>query len=80
MKRCIILIVYYLLPRASYLCLAQEEHKGISLSGSIQSDMLLPQDDKDIGAFKDGDFNSNTYADIQLQSRYVDAGARLEYL
>ena len=80
MKRCIILIVYYLLPLTSSLCLAQEEHKGVTLSGSIQSDMLLPQDDKEIGAFKDGDFNSNTYADLQLQSRYVDAGARLEYL
>ena len=80
MKRCIILIAYCLLPFTAYLCLAQEEQKGVSLSGSIQSDMLLPQDDKDIGAFKDGDFNTNTYVDLQMQSRYVDAGARLEYL
>ena len=57
-----------------------QEQKGVTLSGSIQSDMLIPQDDEKIGAVKTEDFLTNTYADLQLQSQYVDAGARLEYL
>ena len=59
---------------------AQEEQKGITLSGSIQSDVLLPQDDEKIGAKKTGDLLTNTYVDLQMQSKHVDAGARLEYL
>ena len=59
---------------------AQEEQKGITLSGSIQSDVLLPQDDDKIGAKKTGDLLTNTYIDLQMQSQHADAGARLEYL
>ncbi len=50
-----------------------------TVSGSIQSDMLVPQNDKAIGATKDGNFNTNTYIDVLMQSRYVDAGGRFEY-
>ena len=57
-----------------------QEQKGVVLSGSIQSDMLLPENDSETGATKTEDFLTNTYADLQLQSHYVDAGARLEYL
>ena len=60
--------------------MAQEEPQGVVLSGSIQSDMLVPEEDDKIGARKTGDFLTNTYVDLQLQSRHVDAGARLEYL
>jgi len=59
--------------------LAQEQ-KGVTLSGSIQSDMLIPQSDETIKAVKTEDFQTNTYADLQLQSKYADAGIRLEYL
>ena len=53
----------------------------MTLSGSVQSDMLLPETDKETGAAKDnGDFNTNTYVDLLMQSKHVDAGARLEYL
>ena len=55
-------------------------HQPISLHGSIQSDVLLPQNDDAIGAEKTGDVLTNTYVDLQLQSRYVDAGVRMEYL
>ena len=58
---------------------AQEEQKGLTLSGSVQSDILIPQSDEKIGATKTDDFLTNTYADLHLQSKYVDAGARLEY-
>ena len=48
------------------------QQKGVSLSGSVQSDMLLPQSDEKIGAEKKEDFVTNTYADLQLQSQYVE--------
>ena len=51
-----------------------------TVSGSIQSDMLFPQSDTDIGATKDGDFNTNTYIDVLMQGRYVDGGFRVEYM
>ena len=51
-----------------------------TVSGSIQSDMLFPQSDTDIGATKDGDFNTNTYIDVLMQSRHVDGGFRMEYM
>ena len=59
---------------------AQESDK-LRLSGSIQSDMLLAQKDSTTGAeATDGRFLTNTYLDLKLSSRYVEAGARLEYL
>ena len=62
------------------LC-AQEESDKLRLSGSIQSDMLLAQKDSTTGAeATDGRFLTNTYVDLKLSSRYVEAGARLEYL
>ena len=43
--------------------------------------MLLAQKDSTIGAeATDGRFLTNTYLDLKLTSRYVEAGARLEYL
>ena len=42
--------------------------------------MLVPMRDEAIGAEKTEDFQTNTYADLMLQSKYVDAGLRLEYL
>ena len=56
------------------------ERKGVSLSGSIQSDMLVPRNDSGTGAEKTGSFLNNTYADLLLQSKYLDAGVRLEFL
>ncbi len=58
----------------------QQEQEGIHLSGSIQSNMLFPQADEAIGAEKTEDLQTNTYADLMLQSKWVDAGIRLEYL
>ena len=42
--------------------------------------MLVPHYDSGTGATKTGSFLTNTYAGLQLQSKYVDAGARLEFL
>lgn len=52
----------------------------VTLSGSIQSDMLVPQEDTKIGAPKTEDFQTNTYVDLMLQHKSFEAGARLEYL
>ena len=54
--------------------------KDITFSGSIQSDILLPQNDEATGATKTDDLLTNTYVDLQLQSSHIDAGARLEYM
>ena len=56
------------------------ERKGVTISGSIQSDMLVPQHDSGTGAEKTGDFLNNTYFDLMLQSKYIDAGTRFEFL
>ena len=62
------------------LC-AQEPSDRLRLSGSIQSDILLPEKDDKTGAeTSDGRFLTNTYLDLKATSRYVEAGARLEYL
>ncbi len=74
----------YLLSILTCCCLlsshAQDEQQSVTLSGSIQSNMLIPQDDEAIQAEKTGDFLTNTYADLMLQSKWVDGGLRLEYL
>ena len=59
---------------------AQHDDNKLTLSGSIQSDMLVPQSDDKIGAEKTEDFLTNTYVDLQLLHRDFEAGARLEYL
>lgn len=58
-----------------------DEGKKVTLHGSIQSDVLVPQEDNRIGTgtYKD-DVLTNTYAELHLMNKYVQAGARLEYL
>jgi len=53
----------------------------VTVSGSIQSDILVPQDDERIGTEHSKDkVLTNTYLDLNLGSKYVDAGARFEFL
>ena len=60
---------------------AQETSDKLRLSGAIQSDILLPEKDPTIGAnTRDGYILTNTYLDLKATSRYIEAGARLEYL
>ena len=59
---------------------AQDEKK-VTVSGSIHSEILIPQEDETIGAEKPDDkVLTNTYADVALASKWVDAGARFEFL
>ena len=62
--------------------LAQEEAGNkITVNGSIQSDILIPQDDKAIGTEATNDWAlTNTYAEANVLSKYVEAGARFEFL
>ena len=53
----------------------------VHVSGSIQSDVLLPQKDDKIGAEEYDEFAlTNTYADVSLTSKHIDAGARMEFM
>ena len=54
---------------------------GLTVSGSIQSDILIPETDKKIHTEDTDDWGlTNTYAEINAMSNYVDAGVRFEYL
>ena len=58
---------------------ASAQEQKVTLNGSIQSDMMIaPQQDASIGTSKyDNEyFLTNTYANLNLQSRWIDAGAR----
>jgi hypothetical protein len=66
------------------LCLlamsAAAQDNKITVSGSVQSDVLVPQNDEEIGATKTGDVLTNTYVDVQLLHRDFEAGLRAEYM
>lgn len=60
---------------------AQDDERKVVLHGSVQSDVLLPENDSEIGTEQHSEWGlTNTYADLNLMSKYVDAGARLEFM
>lgn len=60
---------------------AQNDGKGIQVHGSVQTEFLVPQSDEKIGTESTSDkLQNNTYADVSIASKYVDAGLRFEYL
>ncbi len=72
---------------SSALAQAQDEamsvmpENPIILTGSVMSDILIPQDDEKIGTAKTDDWaQTNTYADVNLMSKYLDAGFRFSFL
>ena len=59
---------------------AQEDDSKVVFHGSIQSDMLAPEQDNDINTGVVNDWAlTNTYVDLGLRSKYVDVGTRLEF-
>lgn len=61
--------------------MAQSESNPVTLHGSIQSDIVVPENDSKIGTEPTSDdVLTNTYIDLNLTSEHVDAGVRLEYL
>lgn len=80
MRKLAIGTAFALLPLAA---VAQSEggKSAFSLKGSIQSDVLVPQEDNRIGTGTyDDKVLTNTYAELHLLNKYFSAGARLEYL
>ena len=72
-------IIHLVLP--VFLLAALPAFSQVTLSGSIQSDVLIPQDDEKIGTeHYDDKVLTNTYVDLKLGSKYVDAGGRFEFL
>lgn len=73
----VLMAVVLLAPNVSAASVSAAD-SGWVVTGAVQSDMLVP-----LGKQKDGsneDFRTNTYLDLRLQSRFLDAGARLEYM
>ncbi len=56
-----------------------DSQKGVNVTGSVMSDILIPETDRKIGTDKEHWAQTNTYADVNLTSKYVDAGARFEF-
>lgn len=66
---------------AAMLLVAPSLQAQVTLSGSIQSDILIPQDDEKIGTEHYSDWAlTNTYVDLKLGSKYMEAGTRFEFL
>ena len=60
---------------------AHAQDNKIQFSGSIQSDVLLPEEDEKIGTEDYSEWGlTNTFVELNATSKYVDAGARFEYL
>lgn len=56
-----------------------QENK-VAVHGSIQSDILIPQEDHKIGTGTYNDWGlTNTYAEVGLTSKHIEAGVRAEY-
>lgn len=59
---------------------APKKDTGVQFSGSIQTDFLIPQDDASIGTEQtDNKVQNNTYIDLGLTSKYIEAGMRFEF-
>ena len=57
-----------------------QENK-VAVHGSIQSDILIPEEDHKIGTGTYNDWGlTNTYAEVGLTSKHIEAGVRAEYL
>lgn len=62
--------------------MAQEDaaKDKFTVSGSIQSDVIIPQEDEAIGTDKYSEWAlTNTYADIMGRGNHLDAGLRFEF-
>lgn len=56
------------------------EWKKWRITGAIQKDMLVPQEDESIGTGKaESPILSNTYFQLGAVNKYIEAGARLEF-
>lgn len=56
----------------------KQNSQPLVVTGSIQSDMLLPTGKQSDGSNED--FRTNSFAEVGVMSQYVEAGLRMEYL
>lgn len=76
----IIVTLFLALPNMQLLR-AQESEKLFTVNGSLQTDILFPEEDKAIGTEKYKEWAlTNTYLDLGIRSKYVEAGGRFEYM
>ena len=62
-----------LLTASLLLTMAFNAVSQVTVSGSVQSDILFPQDDDKIGTeHSDDKVLTNTYVDLKLGSKYVE--------
>ena len=83
MKKYICLLCLLALGAVNVNAQGQDDNNDnkVSVTGSIQSDILVPQEDLKIGSPKYKDkVLTNTFLDLNLISKNVDAGARFEFL
>lgn len=82
MKRLALLSALLLLPQLSLRAQTDDNGKKFTLHGSVQADVLtFPQEDDRIGTgVYEDKFMTNTYAELHLHNKYVQAGVRMEYL
>lgn len=70
-----------LIAGAALLSPAAMAEKKVAVHGSVQADIVFPEEDDEI---KTGTYDHkilfNTYADVNLASKYVDAGLRAEFM
>ena len=82
MNRFVILLLLLLVALPS-----KSQERKVAVTGSVQSDMLVPNKDTETGFVRgnaaggyEDKFMTNTYADVNLQSKWIDAGMRFEFL
>lgn len=80
MKKSLRLVILLVAGLLAVSVKAQEDDKKVVFHGSVQSDILVPEQDDDINT---GEVNewalTNTYVDLGLRSKFVDVGTRLEF-
>ncbi len=70
-----------IIAAAAIMPAAAEVLQDASVHGSVQVDALFPEEDEAIGTGSyDKKLLFNSYADVNLVSKYVDAGLRLEFM
>lgn len=79
MRKLALLAASLFLAPTFLLAQDNDDANKVSLSGSIQSDMLIPTGDQGTGG-TDEDFCTNTYVTLNAISKHLDAGVRFEYL
>ena len=81
MKKTILAALLFVPACINVYAQEQDYGKKVTVTGSVQSDWQVAVGSQDAGSGLDaGDVRTNTYAEVALMSKHVDAGVRAEYL